>query len=253
MFEPPKKVTKPRPRRRAAARAIALLMLLAGGAVGALRGRAQSPSLGNYIRQTPAATAELALSNAWTAVFDLLLPDGAETALFQNTHDVILIGLQESRLGLVTASGERQPIELGAGDVRWLPRHRFKSLVNRGGEQSRAVAVEIKSGASGASCECAGAVERVVCGCERGRLPGLWALSTGTVTLAGTTLTSERPLWGPGTRNNTLLVAITPLRLEQAPTAMIELRSGEAYWLPQGTHRLKDAGRRPARFVTVEF
>jgi hypothetical protein len=228
-------------------------MLLAGGAVGALRAPVQSVSLGDYRRPTPGATSELALSNAWTAVFDLVLPDGAETALFQNTHDVILIGLQESRLGLVTASGERQPIDLGAGDVRWLPRHRFKSLVNRGGEQARAVAVEIKSGLGGASCECAGAVERVACGCERGRLPGLWALATGTVTIAGTTLTRDRPSWGPGTRNNTLLVAITPLRLEQAPRAVIELRSGEAYWLPQGTHRLQNAGRPPARFVTVEF
>jgi hypothetical protein len=186
-------------------------------------------------------------------VFDLVLPDGAESALFQNTHDVILIGLQESRLSLVTASGERHPIELGAGDVRWLARHRFKSLVNRSGEQARAVAVEIKSSLGGASCECSGAVERVVCGCERRRLPGLWALATGTVTVAGTMLTSDRPSWGPATRNNTLLVAITPLRLEQAPSGIIELRSGEAYWLSQGTHRLRNAGSRPARFVTVEF
>jgi hypothetical protein len=228
-------------------------MLFAGGAITALRAPVQSQSHSNYQRARSGATSELALSNAWTAVFDLVLPDGAETALFQNTHDVILIGLQESRLSLVTAAGERQPIELGAGDVRWLPRHRFKSLVNRSGEQARAVAVEIKSRLGGASCECSGAVERVVCGCERRRLPGLWALATGTVTVAGTTLTSDRPSWGPGTRNNTLLVAITPLRLEQAPSAIIELRSGEAYWLPQGTHRLRNAGRPPARFVTVEF
>jgi hypothetical protein len=250
---PRKDSRKPRPLRRVALPLGIVGWLLASAIGGQAPACAASPAHPDQQR-APMAAFDLVLSNPQAAVFDLRLPDHAQAGLFQNSHDLLLIALGELRLSLVRASGEGEAVSLAAGDVRWLPRYRFKSLLNESGAEVRAVMVDMKSDA-GTRCECSGDVERTVCGCERRHLPALWAFATGPVTIAGTTLARAWSSWGPTARGDTLLVAITRVDLrEPEPGAkVIQLKPGEAYWLARGTHRLINAAAAPARFVSVEF
>jgi hypothetical protein len=245
---------RPRPLRRAALPLGIVSGWLLASAIGSQApAPATSPARPGQQR-APLAAFELVLSNPRAAVFDLRLPDHAQAPLFQNTHDLLLIALGELRLSLVRASGDGEAVALAAGDVRWLPRYRFKSLVNESGAEVRAMMVDMKSDA-GARCECSGEVEKALCGCEPRHLPALWAFATGPVTVAGTTLARAGSWWGPTARGDTLLVAITQVDLrEPGPSVnVIHLKPGEAYWLARGTHRLTNAAETPARFVSVEF
>jgi hypothetical protein len=85
--------------------------------------------------------------------------------------------------------------------------------------------------------------------------------------------TFDRVELGPGKimedasdRNETLLVALTPLRLrdiinnsdEDEPpnygrSRSIELPAGKTAWLPPGMHKITNVGGSLARFVTIEW
>jgi hypothetical protein len=67
-------------------------------------------------------------------------------------------------------------------------------------------------------------------------------------------------------RNDTLLVALAPLKLREVrdlsdedepwksgPPRMIELEKGQFTWLKPGVHRLRNTGNSAARFVTIEW
>jgi hypothetical protein len=129
-----------------------------------------------------------------------------------------------------------------------------KSIANETGEAARVVIVQLKS-AVGATCGCSSEIEQAICGCSSRRLPGLWAFAAGSVTLAGTSLTAAQPFWGSAPRGNTLLVAITSVRLQKASGTgpNIGLKPGGAQWIPQGRHEWRLSGATPARFITVEF
>ena len=251
---PRKDSRRPRPLRRAALPLGIVSGWLLASAIGSQAPTPAASPLHAGQQRAPLTAFELVLSNPRAAVFDLRLPDHAQSPLFQNTHDLLLIALGQVRLSLVRASGEDEAVAMAAGDVRWLPRYRFKSLVNESGAEVQAVLVDMKSDA-GARCECSGEVEKAVCGCERRHLPALWAFATGPVTVAGTTLPRAWSSWGPTARGDTLLVAITQVDLrEPGPSAnVIQLKPGEAYWLTRGTHQLTNAEEMPARFVSVEF
>jgi hypothetical protein len=148
---------------------------------------------------------ELTLFNPSVAVFSAALPAHARGTLFQNTRDVILIGLSGPELTLFRSAGEHETFSASAGNVRLLPRNAVKSIANETGEAPRVVIVQLKS-AVGATCGCSSEIEQAICGCSSRRLPGLWAFAAGSVTLAGTSLTAAQPFWGSAPRGNTLLV-----------------------------------------------
>jgi hypothetical protein len=86
------------------------------------------------------------------------------------------------------------------------------------------------------------------------------------LTIKATTLAPNQELEDASDRNSTLLVAVAPLRLrdvsdlaeegepwKSGPQRNIELQKGEAAWLKEGMHRVRNAGNSVARFVTIEW
>jgi hypothetical protein len=240
----PKKSTKPLPPRRSpgGVRSLALRLVLLVAWPGLLFGQSRF---------------ELQLSNPAVAVFSLALPGPGRAAFFQNTRDVVLIGLQHSSITLIANDGNRQLVSLWPGDARFLPRNQFKSLFNENTNVFTGVVVEIKARPSDPqSCGCGAEVEKIVCGCASRPLPGLWAFATDAVTLAGTTLQTNEVWKGSAKRGDTLLVAITSAQLQEdtaAATRRLDLIPGQAEWIAGGLHQFRNLGKRPARFVTIEF
>jgi hypothetical protein len=67
-------------------------------------------------------------------------------------------------------------------------------------------------------------------------------------------------------RNDTLIVALTPVTLrdvrdlsaedenwKSAPASMIRVQAGQTAWLTPGMHRLRNLGATKARFITIEW
>ncbi|HLK32533.1 MAG TPA: hypothetical protein VKT29_05545 [Terriglobales bacterium] len=215
----------------------------------ALFGLAGQPVLGKF---------DLQLSNEIVQVFSLDLPAGSHVRLRQNIYDVIVIALEDSTLTLVPAEGAGNDLQLNSGDVRILPKLTVNELANNTAVKSRFVIVALKShGIETGECGCSGEVEKSICGCTARHLPRLWAFSIGGSTLAGVSLNAGQDFAGASYREDSLLVALTPLRLldERAsgPESLLSLAPGEAKWLPQGQRQFKNVGSTAARFITIEF
>lgn len=216
---------------------------------------------------TPAAPAqsprfEPVLENRRVSVFSLDLPPGRRAAVFQNTHDIFWIALSPGRVTMSDRDGNKTPVTFRPGDTRFFPSFRTSSMTNDAAEPFHAVLVEIKPRGLASSCGCDGAAERAVCGCPRAApLPAMWAVGIGSVVIGGTTLASRQSFEAAGERGDTLLVALSPLTLaddardtsSNAARATINLRPGEARWLPAGLHKLRNTSATPARYVTLEF
>lgn len=216
--------------------------------------------------KTPAATPAAAaippdgrfhslVENRRLHAFALNLGPHTKSPIFQNAHDVIWIAV-ESGQWIFFHDGLPQPVQMRAGEARFLERHQVQTAQNSDDEPRLAVVVELEQPVLGlAGCPCTAEMESSVCGCGAGaHLPGLWAANLGNVTLAGTTLQSGESFARATPRGDSLLVAITPLSLEdQTDNTAIDLAPGQALWLPAGVHRFKNLGNSPARFVTLEL
>ncbi len=207
--------------------------------------------------QSGEARFHTALANRRVRVYSLVLPPGSHAPLYQNSHRVLWIALNDGSPTLVAEDGPDIPLPLYAGDVRFLPPFQAKGVVNRDEEAIRGVVVELLEPRSNSLCDCTTAVARVVCGCQAAEhLPQLWAYALGDVMIAGTML-SGHGLQQAGERGDMLLVAITPVLLQdqaaEPGNANVRLDSGEAAWIEHGRHQFGNLSANPARFITVEF
>jgi hypothetical protein len=205
---------------------------------------------------------EPVLENRQVSVFSLDLPPGRRASVFQNTHDIFWIALSPGRITMSDRDGNKTPVAFRPGYTRFFPSFRTSSITNDAAEPFRAVLVEIKPRGLTSSCDCDGAAQRAVCGCPRAApLPAMWAVGIGRVVIGGTTLASRQSFDSASERGDTLLVALSPLTLADdarttspdAARTTINLRAGEARWLPAGLHKLRNTGSTPARYVTLEF
>ncbi len=207
------------------------------------------PALGKF---------DLLLANNIVEVFALDLPAASHVRLRQNMYDLVVVALEDSTLTLLPAEGERKELQLNSGDVHVLRSFSVQQLANNSGARARFILVALKShGVEPGECGCSGEVERAICGCSERHLPRLWALSIGGSTLAGVALESGEKFAGASYRNDSLLVAVTSVQLqdEQAPAAaaQLSLRPGDVKWLSHGRRQFKNTGRNTARFITIEF
>lgn len=206
--------------------------------------------------QTPApARFTSVFENSHVAVYSLDLAPRTRAAVFQGTHDVIWLELNDAS---VTFAGRdhSSTADLSTGDVRFFPEFQLASMANAATANAKGVLIEIKSRGGTLNCGCSAAVERSVCGCGGGHLPELWALGLGGITLGGTTLRAGQSFLGSSVRDDMLLVAVTALDLKDeaaSDASEIRLAAGEARWLPAAAHQFRNLGAQPARFVTVEF
>jgi hypothetical protein len=198
----------------------------------------------------------LVLENPQVAVYSLELPARNRAAVFQGTHDVVWLALNDAALSF-SAHDRSTAVDFKTGDVRFFPEFQLASVTNGGGVTAKGVLIEIKSRGEMPACGCSAAVERSVCGCGGGgHLPALWALGFGKITLGGTTLRAGQSFVGSSYRDDMLLVAVTDLDLKDdaAPQSVaIRLAAGEAKWIPAGAHQFRNVASEGARFVTVEF
>lgn len=209
----------------------------------------REPALGKF---------DLLLSNRMVEVFALDLPAATHVRLRQNMYDVVVIALQDSTLTLVPTNGTAEQIELNSGDVRVLRSFSVQELANNSGAKSRYMLVALKShGVGPGECGCSGEVEKSVCGCSSRHLPQLWALSVGGATLAGVSLPPERGFEGASYREDSLLVSLTRVQLQDERTnesdSLLSLEPGEVKWLSRGQRQFKNVGSNTARFITIEF
>jgi hypothetical protein len=200
---------------------------------------------------------EPVLENRHVSVYSLDLQAGRRAAIFQNTHDIFWIALTPGQVTMSDRDGAPSPVNFRAGDARFFSSFRTSFITNDAGEPFRAVLVEIKRRGLTSSCDCDSAAQAVVCGCARAAtLPALWAVGIGSVVVGGTTLASGQAFASAGNRGDTLLVAVSPLTLrdDASPnTSTMNLRAGEAVWIPAGLHKLRNLGATAARYVTLEF
>ncbi len=174
---------------------------------------------------------------------------------------MVWIGLNDA--GITFLDSERNPAEVHfrPGGVRFFRSYATESLVNGSGSTFHGVLLQIKRRAAPAACMCGSEAERSVCGCgQASPLPVLWAVALRNCTLGGTTLQAGQSFAGAVPREDTVLVAITGLTLQDdaasggdSRSAIIQLQPGGAIWLAAGLHRLKNVGTADARFVTLEF
>ena len=194
--------------------------------------------------------------NAEVAVFSLELPERSRATVYQGTHDVIWLALNDASVNFGHREGS-DAASLHAGDTRFFSAFRLASISNdRGNPSARGVLIELKTrGLASSGCACGTATERALCGCPgAGHMPELWAFSLGQVTLGGTLLRTGESFQGSSYRNNMLLVAVTALDLrDQAAESAVRLDAGQARWIPAGPHQFQNLGSAAARFLTVEF
>jgi len=210
------------------------------------------------LREPALGKLDLLLANRIVEVFALDLPPDSHVRLRQNIYDVVVIALEDSTLTIVPARGERQEVQLNTGEVRVLRSFSVQELANNSGVKSRFILVALKShGVESGECGCSGEVERSICGCSSRHLPPLWALSIGGSTLAGVSLAPGEKFAGASYRDDSLLVAVTTLQLqdEQASgsESQLSLSPGAVKWLDQGRRQFKNTGSHAARFITIEF
>ncbi len=207
---------------------------------------AQSPE----VRFTPL------FDNTEVSVYRLELKPGERAAIFQNTHDVFWIALDGADLVFVRDDDTSTPMRLQAGDTRYFPSFAARQVRNAGDVPFRGVLVEIKPhGLVSAACDCLGRVEKALCGCPDGEhLPDMWAAGLGRVTVGGTTLAPGQGFYRSTVRGDTVLVALTPLRLaDESSDAAIALQAGEAAWVARGRHKWKNKAGTVARYITIEL
>ncbi len=198
------------------------------------------------------------LANRRVRVYSLVLQPRMRASLFQNTHHLLWIALNDAHPTLIAEDGPDILLPLDAGEVRLLQPFRAKAVVNHSGEAVRAVVVELTERGTNPLCDCVTAVARVVCGCPAAEhLPALWAYAVGNLMLAGTTLPPGEGFKRASERGDMLLVAISPVLLEDEaadPAARtIKLDPGQAAWIEHGRHQFRNLSGNAARFVTVEF
>jgi hypothetical protein len=197
------------------------------------------------------------LANELVRVYGLELAPRHTASLYQNTHDVFWIALDDSALTVVGEDGNSSALDLRTGDVRLLPSFAGKILRNDSGSALHGVLVELMSrGLTTGGCGCLTPVENAICGCKpAAHLPELWAFGLAKVTLAGTTLAAGQSFTSIVHRDDMLLVALTPVHLrdEAVPGATFDLASGEAVWVKAGNHQFRNTAEATARFVSVEF
>jgi hypothetical protein len=193
--------------------------------------------------------------NRQVSVYSLDLPPFRRANVFQNTHDIFWIALQPAQVTVVDRDGESTPVTFAAGDTRFSPSFHMTAVVNDSGGPFRGVLIELKQRGLASSCDCDSASQRVVCGCDRhSSLPPMWAVALGNVVAGGTTLAPGQAFHRTGERADTLLVAISALRLsDDAAHISINLTPGQVVWLPAGAHNLRNVASTPARYVTLEF
>ena len=194
--------------------------------------------------------------NAQVAVYSLELPARARATVFQGTHDVMWIALNDSSVRF--ARHERSDVaELKTGDVRFFPEFQLTAMTIEHGDLAKGILVEVKTRGGMNACGCSAAVERSVCGCnDPGHLPPLWALGFAKITLGGTTLRGGQSFLGSSYRDDMLMIAVSDVALkDDAATQSTEIRltAGEARWIPAGAHQFRNLSDNAARFVTVEF
>lgn len=221
--------------------------LLLGAMFAGISLRGQTPSEARFVS---------VFENSQVAVYSLELPARARATVFQGTHDVLWLAMNDAALTFA-AHGRSENADLRIGDVRFFPEFRLASVSNAAGAPARGVLIEIKARGQMPTCGCGSDVERAVCGCAGGNhLPALWALGFGGVTLGGTTLGAGQAFLGSSYRDDMLLVAVSDLVLKDdaaAAPAEIRLAAGETRWLPAAAHQFRNIGEASARFVTVEF
>lgn len=198
------------------------------------------------------------LENDYVRVFNLELGPGYHAPAFQNLHDVIWVALDDNSLTLVPVDGERSRVQFKPGDARLFRSYKVREFFNDSGAPFRGVVVELKQrGLTSEGCGCLGDIERAVCGCGQAEhMPPLWAVGIGSITLAGSTLAPGQSFTSASHRNDSLLIAITPLQIEDThgdDPVDVRLQPGEVQWLKEGNHQFKNMGSGTARFVTIEF
>jgi quercetin dioxygenase-like cupin family protein len=199
----------------------------------------------------------LALENERVRVFQVAVPANASTLLHRHRHDYLFVTLGDSRVANEVEGKAAAELALADGETRFTPgnfAHKAKNLADR---PFRNVTVELmqdeklRGQPSPWPPEAAGDRE----------LPGVHlkvlfvhdGARVSEVKLEpGATVPSHRHD-GPH-----LLVAVSDLELRsdvegRGPIAGT-FKAGDVKWLPGGfTHTLTNAGKSPARMVTVEF
>jgi hypothetical protein len=210
--------------------------------------------------QTATARYEPLLDNAYVDVSGLDLPPRRQASLYQNTHEVFWIALDDGSLTFVATDGTKTRLPLNLGDTRFFRSYQVRSVLNESAANVRAVVVEIKArGLASGACFCTDKVEIAICGCGTpSHLPEMWATGMGKIMVGGTTLAPEQSYERAAQRGETLLVALTPVQLldeaaDAGQPARIELTPGQVTWVKAGWHKFKNVGTAAARFVSFEF
>ena len=204
--------------------------------------------------------------NRYVSVFSLELPSLRQAPTHQAPDDLVWIALDTSRIEVKHSDGVVQELYLRNGDVRLFRRWDVVSVTNLSTEPIHSVVVDLRlTGLISGGCTCTAGVEKSICGCNTAHLPEFWAEVIGNLTMAGATLGPEQTFSAETNRDDTLLVTLTPAHLqhqfilgEQSEWVLTQpreenLKPGEVIWMPRGKHRLRNIGRRKARYITVEF
>ncbi len=209
------------------------------------------------VAQSNTARYKPVFENAAVKVDSLELPPHFHAPVYQNIHDVVWIALDSATLTFVNEEN-RSKADLAAGDVRFFPSFHTRSVWNDNAETAHALVIEITGrGLTKAGCGCLSNVEKRVCGCGITKpLPDFWALVLGDITLGGAVLEPGEAVRDRTVRGDTLLVAITELKLTDQIDGRetgIDLKPGEVGWFKKGRHVIMNSGEKRGKFVTVEF
>ncbi len=208
--------------------------------------------------QTAAVRYQPLLDNAYVNVSGLDLPLHRQAPLYQNTHEVFWIALENGSATFIASDGTRTKQDFRLGDTRFFRRYQVSSVVNESAPRVRAVVVEIKArGLLSEACFCTDKIESTICGCGAPtHLPEMWATGMGKIMLGSTRLEAGQSYERAAQRGETLLVALTPMQLLDEAVGKpgrIELDPGQVTWIKAGWHKFRNVGTAAARFVSFEF
>jgi hypothetical protein len=215
-----------------------------------------------FAQRAPSAHYESLLQNAHVHVFRLTLPGRTTTPVYLANHDQVWIALADAEFTIHSKSREDQRLRLARGNARFVSHGSIAALTLDSPVAVELIVVIINAREHAvATCDCTGRVAQSICGCgEAGKLPPLWAVALGDVTLAGTTLRPGQTYPQCVERGEMLLVAITPLVLRDRVNVTsagnsdeLTFSPGQVAWMPASRHRFENSTGEAVQFVTLEF
>ena len=204
---------------------------------------------------------QLVLENEYTRVFHVVLAPKESTLMHQHDRDYVYVMIGSSQVEVMRPGASPMQMKLNDGDVKFTKAPLTHKVTNIGETPFVNLTIEVKKESTKAVCGAswAGVQPEKPQYCEMTLVTGFagqtYHFETDSVEARSWFTAGSGTGVTPGDYENArLLVALAPLRCLCGGSQDLQMKSGEAAWVPKGTvANVSKTGNFSPRFVMVSF